>query len=791
MTGGHPSKKPCHAAHQRKKLVVRPKPTGRVTPYLVTKISSTRRAPKTHHELRKKEGRRLAQMMRAFGREERTPEQQAASIERMRITQEARQGGPLRLRQEIERREARVRAMIVDEESAPPPYGRAVREAADAAVEHQGATAREERRRQANEGTVTWQMRLHAQLVIVIAEQRETNYRLRQSNAMEFLTLLLRIATLVVLTTLIPSAMGQTLQRKVGEVHSPIQYARVHFFVTPWNCEAELHRLMKTLNTSYYVMKSQGADEEEMLRMDQQLSILAAGVREVRADARLLRQTMGMTPEHELAEIKQKRSERSPVLIAAGAAVVAPGLIALGLGIHATIQVANLEERLEDLEAEHGEIIASIERLEAQQEHEMKRLDEAIHRGDRRAFRIEVISEAQAVLAYFQNKVRDQTRAYYRLMSGQLDPGFVSVRDLHLGLEKVKEKAERLGMKPAPLENKIEGLFSLPVTAVSNRSGINIFATVPLVPRQAPVFNVLKITHHPLFLGGDKWVNFQLDYEYLLIDEAKQYFAELKGDDLRACDRHKRSYFCSLHQFNTKPQSCTTALVHGDRKMALATCAKEVYSAPIMVMPRVNSSFDLDVWTREPTTIVKLCPGNKEEPLQRFVGRKTVEMGPGCYLRSDHLAVFLTNRLESVEVACHGQEWQAIELLDGETTDHVSQVLRNDGPVSIRLKIADLKRRVSRKPQLNLALLLAGIGLCIISVFTFWFAVRASFLASVRMLEKSKQKRSGQQQQHDDGYASGKRDEVEVEFTTSTPLMQARNVRVPVPHGSCPPGQGH
>jgi hypothetical protein len=56
-------------------------------------------------------------------------------------------------------------------------------------------------------------------------------------------------------------------------------------------------------------------------------------------------------------------------------------------------------------------------------------------------------------------------------------------------------------MKVAPMDNRMELLFSAPVTTFFDRDIIHVWVSVPLIPEEAPVFELLHLQHQPI-----KWV---------------------------------------------------------------------------------------------------------------------------------------------------------------------------------------------------------------------------------------------------------------------------------------------
>jgi hypothetical protein len=173
---------------------------------------------------------------------------------------------------------------------------------------------------------------------------------------------------------------------------------------------------------------------------------------------------------------------------------------------------------------------------------------------------------------------RDWVHGVYLLLHGQLDATIISPKDLSNGLKQLDENCRKVGMKVAPMDNHLEILFSLPVSAVVDQGKIHVWISVPVIQENSPTFNLLCLTHVPIPLGN-YMVELAPVEAYLAVDAQKCLHADISTEELGACTQHRRFFFCSRTTFSAEEDSCAMALLKGDGTTAGRLCHTFVQGA--------------------------------------------------------------------------------------------------------------------------------------------------------------------------------------------------------------------
>jgi hypothetical protein len=251
-------------------------------------------------------------------------------------------------------------------------------------------------------------------------------------------------------------------------------------------------------------------------------------------------------------------------------------------------------------------------------------------------------------------------------MAGQLDPAIVSVPDLKRGLQRLERQARKVGMRVAPMENQVEVLFSAPVTTLFEDGLIHVWISVPLIPEEAPVFELLHLSHQPVPMG-DFLVELDASGSYLAVDHLRRMHASVTATELAACEQHRRNYFCRRQTFSLKSDSCAIALLRGERATAAELCRKYVFRAPMVAATLDNASPRLTlVAAAVPTSVQRLCPHGSSQPVLRVSNLTKVVVPAGCYLQAGDEVTFLSHAPPEVVVASDGEDWSPEDIFGEE-----------------------------------------------------------------------------------------------------------------------------
>jgi len=185
--------------------------------------------------------------------------------------------------------------------------------------------------------------------------------------------------------------------------------------------------------------------------------------------------------------------------------------------------------------------------------------------------------------------VNSWEEAWYALLSGHLHPAFVNVSSINTGITAVSQRASQYGMKVVPMGRDAEAFFSMPITAISNGTGIHILIPIPLTPARAPVFDVLQVIKEPIHVKDDVYLSLGLNKEYLLMSRDKSLHTELTPVEFASCDSFKQFRFCDVTQFQRKANTCASALYYGDKDLAKRLCRRHLSKQSLVVKPVVGT----------------------------------------------------------------------------------------------------------------------------------------------------------------------------------------------------------
>jgi hypothetical protein len=186
------------------------------------------------------------------------------------------------------------------------------------------------------------------------------------------------------------------------------------------------------------------------------------------------------------------------------AAVIAAAsaIFSFGLGISTEVELKNLRDTTNGIAKNQRFIVAQLVELARETDKELDLAVEQIHWA---FVHSNLNQKLIRCVDHLREDARRWTQGLYHLMAGQLDPAIVSVPDLRRGLQQLEEEARNVGMKVAPMENRIEILFSAPVTTYFEDDVINVWVSVPLIPEELPCLSSYIWSINPF-----KWTNIWL-----------------------------------------------------------------------------------------------------------------------------------------------------------------------------------------------------------------------------------------------------------------------------------------
>ena len=524
-------------------------------------------------------------------------------------------------------------------------------------------------------------------------------------------------------------------QQRVGRVVAPTAFAHIHYYRSPFDVMNEI----KSVRTKISDLKSKALEKKAPSRVIKGISeiedrfnghirptigklkrlkelgddiidpdhrqkrnvdAVSEGVPDdFRADfddlrVRAVHVDRAALKEEERALSREKRV--APLIVGGAIAVVTAGVVALGLGVANRVEVEMMKDKVEGVIETQDSIISSVEQLSLDIDHNFAQVNESINNLEWGIATELMEVDTRATIQDIEDKADGYLRGFYHLLQGKLDPSLVSLADLNRGLQQVAADAAPKGMRIVPFELPQEVLFTMPVSGIVNSSGVHIFVTVPIIPERAPVLELLHVEHAPIPLGNGTFLDIEMPKDYLAIDRERTQYIELSPAELSACPSHKDTYFCPHRTLQKKPHTCTAAVLHGDKQLAAKTCKTSVVKKPVLVLPVANSSFDMDVWATKEQTVVQVCPGIRDQPLQRFSGHRRVKLGPGCSLATDTTVTYHTDKVPDEDISVHVSGWDPRELLGDLRISHVQDYVDAMDLRDVRVDLGAIRAKQPR-----------------------------------------------------------------------------------------------
>ena len=370
-------------------------------------------------------------------------------------------------------------------------------------------------------------------------------------------------------------------------------------------------------------------------------------------------------------------------------ATAATALISFGLGITSKMDLSDLTTAVGNLNNNQQLVFASLKDLAKTQVNFRLQLN----RFHYNIIDSEVEKQTREALRVLENAGRRWMNGLYSLARGELTAEIVSVKELSHGLELVQRDAARVGMRVAPMDNLMESLFSLPVSTMAEGDTVHVWISVPLVPLEAPVMDVIHLEHVPVPFG-EYLVALDSTAPYLAIDASRRFHRELSASDLASCERHKHMFFCAFDSFSTSVDSCAVALLRGNKEQATQLCERFVQKAPVVVSKKLgrSTSQEIKVFSGPTVSVERICPRGKALPTSLVSGNTTLHVPYGCYLRAAERATFVPHKPREATIACHGDEWTADDLLDGMTVGDMVTTLAQMNFTGGRLPLTRVKQ---------------------------------------------------------------------------------------------------
>jgi hypothetical protein len=462
-----------------------------------------------------------------------------------------------------------------------------------------------------------------------------------------------RLMRFVLLMLMVARSQPTTLQKRVGTVYSPTQFGMIHFTHDKRELAAKGKRILAALDREIWRLNRTRGEVATVFVQDQR----SLADTEIKAIIQRLDEEMTFVGQHTPARGHREKRFLAAVIAAASA------IFSFGLGISTEIELKNLREMTNGLAKNQRFIVAQLVELARETEKELGLAIESFHWA---FINTQINQKLVRCVDHLREDARRWTQGLYHLMAGQLDPAIVSVPDLRRGLRLVEEQARRVGMRVAPMQNRMEVLFSAPVTTYFEENVIHVWVSVPLIPEEAPVFELLHLFHQPVPMD-EYLVELDAGSTYLAVDHLRRVHAPMSSTELAACDVHRQHFFCRRQSFSTETDSCPIALLRGEKPAAAALCRKFVSKA-LLVAAALNESEPRRtlVTVAKPTDVQRLCQHGSSQPVLWVKNQTEMEVPAGCYLQAGGIVTYLSHAPPEVVVASEGDHWKPEDVFGSE-----------------------------------------------------------------------------------------------------------------------------
>jgi hypothetical protein len=352
-----------------------------------------------------------------------------------------------------------------------------------------------------------------------------------------------------------------TLQKRVGSVYSPTQFGMIHF-------KHQKSELATRERGSF-----SGSGPRDLAPGNRTRGEFATtSVQERRNHAAEAIEEIIQKVDEEMAFMGQRASSghaREKRFLAAVIAA-ASAIFSFGLGHFNGVELKNLRETTNGLAKNQRFIVAQLVELARETDKELDLAVESDPLG------LHPLQDQPKACQVRRSSPRGRSKMDARLVSpdgGTARPSnCFSARSDAAASTLVEEEARRVGMKVAPMENRMEILFSAPVTTYFEDDVIHVWVSVPLIPEEAPVFELLHLSHQPIPMD-EYLVELDAGDGYLAVDHLRRVHALMSATELAACDVHRNHYFCRRGKtFSTETDNCPIALLRGEKPAAAKLC---------------------------------------------------------------------------------------------------------------------------------------------------------------------------------------------------------------------------
>jgi len=283
---------------------------------------------------------------------------------------------------------------------------------------------------------------------------------------------------------------------------------------------------------------------------------------------------------HEAIEaiVGETRPKRQAAVLL-GTAGLLSGIFSFGMNVLSRKELDHLYEETKRLDENQHRLLHKIQLNE-------KAYEEILEKSLRKLADGMVKERARELFAQLKHKLKDTKDkavvGFYQALRGNLDPHLVSPTELKRGLEGLEDRASKMGLKIAPVENMQEILFSLPISVLMKGDELHMWISVPLVSIDSPIFDIYRVEHEPIPRKGLLF-GLRSQKPYLAVDARRELHLDFNEADLNACIHHRNYYLCDWTAFTTKTNSCSIALFRGKKNCALKLCARTRAVVPAFV----------------------------------------------------------------------------------------------------------------------------------------------------------------------------------------------------------------
>jgi len=509
-----------------------------------------------------------------------------------------------------------------------------------------------------------------------------------------------------------------TLYKPIATAFSPTVYAHLAVHRTPLEIDLRLQAHLDLLDAGLEMYERYG--NSKIRSMAKRTRAEAANeAKTLKNKVILLTDTMhlqkpsgGTSSDQEL----HRNKRMAPLVVGAAAGVGALIVATAGMTVWNRVDIDDIKDRLEHLEGNLDDLEEDVANLIVATDARFDAVDDtfrlvnetlATHGAYEAVKHLYLIN--RVAMAEIRSAIESWEEAWYALLSGHLHPAFVNVSSINSGISAVAQRASQYGMKVVPMGRDAEAFFAMPITAISNGTGIHILIPIPLTPVRAPVFDVLQVIKEPIHVKDDVYLNLGLNKEYLLMSRDKSLHAELTPVEFASCDSFKQFRFCDVTQFQRKANTCASALYYGDKDLAKQLCRRHLSKQSLVVTPVVGSLSKVRVRASEAVSVMAVCSNDKDRakangPLQRVADNEEAifDLRPGCFLQAEDKVVFLTHSPNRVELAVVGDNWALEDVLENFSPEEVASYFEDNKLRKAKASFQEFrasfqKRRVERR----------------------------------------------------------------------------------------------